>query len=387
MRAFPVKLPSGDRYWSVVDGELQVVPVADRWLRQLRFSKSRAELTTKAYAEAVALYLVWCQRTGRDWREATRDLGLFIVWLTYTPSGPVMPGQPLLGPGAKPARQEKQINKILTAVRGLMAFAVSVQEAPSVVIGQLYDVADASDLPLAAQSEDTGLTYRLGVQHRLQEPETQVDRASDEEIVAMFKACRNARDRLLVLLLSRVGLRRGQATGLHRSDCHLLMDSRALDCREQGAHLHVVRRQNANGAWSKSRASWIQPVDFLVVQAFEQYIDERCERLGAGGSDFLLVNLFRDPLGAPMQPDAVNELFEDLTRRAALKRPVAPHMLRHAMAGNAEDAGATMDELQALLGQKHPNSVRPYLHPSRERMRAAVDRVPSPRELTFGGDR
>ena len=56
-------------------------------------------------------------------------------------------------------------------------------------------------------------------------------------------------------------------------------------------------------------------------------------------------------------------------------------MLRHAMAGNAADAGASLDELQALLGHRSPYSSRPYLHPSAERLREAVARVPSPREL------
>ena len=386
MRAFPVRMPSGASYWTVIDDELQVVPVADQWLRHVRFGRSKAELTTKAYAGGAALYFIWCRRTGRDWRDAAQDLGLFMVWLKYTPTGDPVPGQLLLGPGAEPVRKERRINGILTAVRGLLTFAVSIKAVSPVVLGQIYEIADARDLPMEIQGEGTGLKVRVGVQHHLQEPETEVDRASDEEIVAMFQACRNSRDRLIILLLSRVGLRRGQVAGLRRSDCHLLMDSRTLGCKEEGAHLHIVRRENPNGAWSKSRRSWTQPVDFLVVQAHGQYIDERHERLGSAGSDFLLVNLFRNPLGAPMPPDAINELLEELNRRAGLDRPVAPHMLRHAMAGNASDAGTQLDVLQALLGQDHPESVRPYLHPSRTRLREAVDRVPSPRELIAGGD-
>jgi hypothetical protein len=61
------------------------------------------------------------------------------------------------------------------------------------VVGQLYEAADVRDLPVAARGEGAGLRYRIGVQHRLQEPEDPVDRASDEEIVALFRACRNAR--------------------------------------------------------------------------------------------------------------------------------------------------------------------------------------------------
>lgn len=380
MRAFPVDLPSGVRYWTVVDDDFEVVWVADQWLRFLRFGRSRAELTTKAYAEGVALYLLWCRITGRQWPQAARDMGLFMVWLKYTPSTPDgEPASVVLGPGAEPARRERRINGVLTAVRGLLSYAVSVGEAPRSVLGQIYELADSRDLPVEAQGEDSGLSYRLRAVHRVQEPEAEVDRATDEELVAMFLECRNARDRLVVLLHGRVGLRRGQVAGLRRSDCHLLPDSKALGCDYEGPHLHVRRRDNPNGAWSKSKKAWTQPVDFLVVQAFDQYIDERQQILGTGGSDFLLVNLFREPLAAPMTPDAMGELFERLGKRAKLSRKVGPHMARRAFGSNVSDAGGTLDEVQALLGQDHPESPRPYLIPDRSRLREAIERVPSPR--------
>ena len=66
MRAFPVRLPSGQRYWTVLDEDLQVVAVADDFLRQQRFGRDGAESTTKAYAHAIALFLRWCARTGRS---------------------------------------------------------------------------------------------------------------------------------------------------------------------------------------------------------------------------------------------------------------------------------------------------------------------------------
>ncbi|MFJ9296520.1 hypothetical protein ACIRPJ_21545 [Streptomyces asoensis] len=92
------------------------------------------------------------------------------------------------------------------------------------------ELAGSRDLPADAQGEDGGLFYRLRPVHSLREPETRVDRAADTELVAMFGACHSARDRLVVLLVSRVGLRRGQAAGLRRSDMYLLPDSRALGC-------------------------------------------------------------------------------------------------------------------------------------------------------------
>ncbi|MEU4358723.1 tyrosine-type recombinase/integrase [Streptomyces virginiae] len=386
MRAFPVTLPSGTRYSTVVDDELQVVPVADQWARHQRFGKSRAEFTTRTNAGGAALYLRWCRATARDWRTAARDLGLFMVWLKHVPARQDRRGALLSGPGGKPVRQERRINVVLSATRGLLSYAVSVGEAPRHVLGQIYELADSRDLPVEAQGEDSGLSYRLRARHRVQEPQSVLDRASDDEIVSMFLKCRCARDRLVVVLLARAGLRRGQAAGLRRSDCHMLPDSRALGCGYKGPHLHVRRRDNANGAWSKSRAAWIQPVDFLVVQAFDQYFDERFEFLGAGGSDFLLVNLFRGVIGAPMRPEAIYELFERLTRRAELPRAVVPHMARRAFGSNVSDAGGRLDEVQALLGQKNPESARPYVIPDQDRLREAVERVPSPRELHGRGE-
>jgi hypothetical protein len=70
VRVFPVVLPSGERYWTVLDEQLAVVEVADAFLRHARFGRDQAELTTKAYASAVALFLRWCGRTARDWRAA-----------------------------------------------------------------------------------------------------------------------------------------------------------------------------------------------------------------------------------------------------------------------------------------------------------------------------
>jgi integrase/recombinase XerD len=57
MRAFPVRLPSGARYWTVLGENLTVVPVTDSFLRYVRFGRDGAELTTKNYAGSIALFL------------------------------------------------------------------------------------------------------------------------------------------------------------------------------------------------------------------------------------------------------------------------------------------------------------------------------------------
>ncbi|WP_223839001.1 hypothetical protein [Saccharopolyspora pogona] len=39
------------------------------------------------------------------------------------------------------------------------------KEAPQWVLGAVYELADTRDLPLAAQSEDSGLFYRMRARH------------------------------------------------------------------------------------------------------------------------------------------------------------------------------------------------------------------------------
>ncbi|MFE3653582.1 site-specific integrase [Streptomyces sp. NPDC059152] len=75
-------MPSGIRCWTVVDDELALIHDADRFLRELRLARGRAESTTKAYAEGLALFLHWCERGGRDWRTAAEDMGLIMLLLS-----------------------------------------------------------------------------------------------------------------------------------------------------------------------------------------------------------------------------------------------------------------------------------------------------------------
>lgn len=384
MRAFLVRLPSGARYWTVLDNELAVVRVADRFLRHVRFGRDGAESTTKSYAHSLALFLRWCARTGRDWQVGVEQLGLFMTWLAHDgsslSSASACEGVVLAGPGGAPARGARRINGVLTAVRSMVVHAVADGQASGHLVPLLYELADDRDLPGAARGEDERMGWRMRARHRLHESERPVERASDADIVALLRACRSARDRLIVLLMARAGLRRGELCGLRRSDVHLLADSRALGCQVVRAHLHVLRREeNPNGAWAKSRRQRVVPLDFLIVQAFDTYVLERMSVPRAADGDFVVVNLFRAPIGAPMRPDAIGELLAAASGRAGLTQAVRPHQLRHAFGSNVVDAGAGIDVAADLLGHAAVASSQVYLHPDPSRLRAAVDAVPTPR--------
>ena len=287
----------------------------------------------------------------------------------------------LAGPGTGPVRGARRINAVLTAVRAMVMHAVAAGQASGHLVPLLYQLADDRDLPEAARGENAGMSWRMRARHRLHEPERPVDRAADADIVAVLGACCSARDRLIVLLMARAGLRRAEVLGLRRSDVHLLADSRVLGCEVARAHLHVVRREdNPNGAVAKSRRQRVVPLDFVTVQAFDTYEFERMRVPQAARSDFVLVNLFRGSLGAPMRLDAVNDLVAAASRRAGIDPVLRPHQLRHAFGSNAADAGNGIDVVASLLGHASVSSSQVYMHPDPARLREAVERVPSPRE-------
>ena len=385
MRAFLVRLPSGVRYWTVLDEDLRVVPVADGFLRQVRFGRDGAESTTRSYACSIALFLRWCARTGRSWQAGVEQLGLFMTWLAHagpqaSGAGAGSGGLVLSGPGGTPARGARRINVVLAAVRGMVVHAVAAGEAAGHLVPVLYEIADDRDLPGAARGEDGRMSWRMRARHRVREVEKPVERAADADIAAVVTACRSARDRLIVLLMARAGLRRGEVAGLRRSDVHLLGDSGPLGCDTPRAHVHVVRRgDNPNGAWAKSRRQRVAPLDFLTVQAFDTYQFERMSVPGASGSDLVFVNLFRAPVGAPMRLDAVNDLVAAASRRAGIDPVLRPHQLRHAFGSNVADAGGGIDVIASLLGHASVSSSQVYVHPDPARLREAVQRVPSPR--------
>ncbi|MCX5316675.1 tyrosine-type recombinase/integrase [Streptomyces sp. NBC_00154] len=87
-----------------------------------------------------------------------------------------------------------------------------------------------------------------------------------------------------------------------------------------------------------------------------------------------------------MTADSITELFGRLSARAGLSRNVTPRMLRRAAGSNLADAGGGQDEIAAMLDHARLSSAEPYLTAAPDRLRNAVDAVPSPRELAPGSD-
>ena len=245
MRAFVVRLPSGVRYWTVLDEQLCPHAEADAFLQYVRLGRDGAESTTQAYATSIALFLTCCAETGVDWRDSGPRLGWFMTWLAVVPAA---------GPGGTArSRGARRINAILAAVREFAKHAVAIGAAPASMLTALYQQDDDRWLPTELRRESGARVSRPRPRHRLQAPVTETIPATDQDLLEVLRVCGSARDRFIVLALSRLGLRRGELAGLHREDVHAMPDSSSLRCRVQRLHLHVRRRDdNQNQAWAGS---------------------------------------------------------------------------------------------------------------------------------------
>ncbi|MGA2014215.1 MAG: tyrosine-type recombinase/integrase [Solirubrobacteraceae bacterium] len=355
-------------YWTVYDGAYEPVAVADCYLRRLRFGCGRALGTTRVYAGNLAVFFEFCLGSGRSLRRGAFELDRFVHFLAVTA---IERG----GRGQGQLRSPERINHILTSVRELYREAVARGMLDGEVLPALFSVTQGFGLPVGVV-EDQQMTLHERPRHRLRvakrgRPQT----VSIEQFVGLMAACRTWRDRSILALLGRAGLRRGEAVSLRMSDVHLADSSLEVGCSERGPHLHVRRREDLDGGASKSLDPRIVPADDLLVFCLDQYLLERAAVSGAASCDRLLVNLDSAYRGRGMTPDRLGALLSSLSRRSGLDAAVTPHQLRHSFASELEAAGAGLVLIQELLGHRQITSTQVYVQPGAAALRAAVERA------------
>lgn len=356
----------GGVWWVVLDAELVVHREASAFLSCLQ-GADRSPHTVRAYAGRAALFLGWCAGQGVDWRRIElAQLARFKHWLevTVTRTG---------GP-----RSGTTVNAILTAVCELLRFCARSGLIEATVAERLSEPRWLRFTPPGFDTGESGQFRAVrarALKARAVAPFPEA--LTSGQLAAVLGCCRRPRESFLVILLRDTGLRIGEALGLRRADMHLLPDSRSLGCSVVGAHVHVRHRANPNGALAKSRFPRSVPVSDAVLVSYGDYQHERAELVGED-SEMVLVNLYHQPLGAPMTYRAAKGFFERLAGQCGF--PVRPHMLRHTAATNWVRAGVDLDVVRALLGHASLSSTTVYLHARDEDKRRAVEAVAAGRE-------
>lgn len=366
-RAFEFTTNAG-AYWSVIDdGTYETFALADQFLQYVRFGRGRAESTTRKYAEALALYLTYCARRGVEWTDP--DLTAFQMWLRVTPPLRRTAASTSRADSAIPVRGNNHINMISYAVAEMFKFAAAEGLWPADRLGTLFETAQVRVRAGDRRGGPASLVV-LRRRHRLRKLQSRRRDAPVDVVKALIGACRNSRDVFALTVLATTGLRRGEVLGLRLSDLHLLPASVTLGCQVEGPHLHVRPRENSNGARVKNGRPRTVPVSSALVHAYERYRTDRDACRQARDSDFVLVNLYREPLGEPIKLHALNELFVRLSRHVGV--PVTPHMLRHTFGTEAAKA-TSLDVIAELLGHADLRSTQTYLHPNTQRLRDAIE--------------
>lgn len=366
--------------WTIVDDHYVEHDRAATWLRVLVDGQGRSVGTARAYAGRLALFLTWAAAAGVDPVAPDVDqLAGFARWLERTPSRKHRPARQrrrapdpnvaVLGSARSPATVEG----ILAAVVEFVRFAAFRGWCEPVVADRLSYRAELRFPPPGwDRGERTGrptVTRRVVRRPRAERPPATLTR---DQVGALVDACSNCRDRFVVEALYSTGLRVAELCGLRLADLHLVPSAVHLGCQVDGAHLHVIRREdNENGALAKSIWPRVVPVTKDLVLCHDAYRFERDAVPAAAESDYLLVNLWRAPVGRALAPDGVERLFVRLSAKVGFR--ARPHMLRHSFA--SEVALATKDPalVKELLGHASVSSSDAYLHVRWDDMRAAVD--------------
>ena len=212
---------------------------------------------------------------------------------------------------------------------------------------KLQDVPHSEDLPFYDV-----LKIRQGYQNR-------PDALTHKQLKLIFNAidrntCLGIRDYAIYALMYLTGLRVGEIFELN-------MDSIDIKNKE----LHVL------GKGRKRRKLHLSDELFLVIS---EYLAVRKYFYNSDKTKALFVSKKGNRLAIRTMEDN----FKKLVRKAGLnvRFNVTCHTLRHTFASHLNDKDVEMLVIQSLMGHATSRSTEPYIHPSHEKIREAMERLP-----------
>lgn len=200
-----------------------------------------------------------------------------------------------------------------------------------------------------------------------------IEPLTSEQRQALIKAVESDRLSALFLVLLFMGLRRGEALGLHWQDINL--DARRLRVNEQ---LQRINKQLVLGSpkTEKSQRELTIPVP-VIASLSEHRKRQRVERMAAGPvwQDTGLV--FTTLVGSPVDPRNAKRVLDRLLRNAKLPH-CRLHDLRHQFASHMLACGVALKVVSDCLGHsKLAITANTYAHVSQDLIREAMDKAGS----------
>ncbi len=183
-----------------------------------------------------------------------------------------------------------------------------------------------------------------------------------DEVEKLFDAASNCRDKLLVRILWRTGIRVSELIGIKLSD---------VDFENRAIAIRIQKMRKKDGKVKELRRR--VPVDQGTLDMVKEYLEWRKQFPYKG--DLLF----------PITRQRVDQIFWKLGRRAGIReigdpfvsqhRKLHPHHLRHSFAVHCIKRGMSIERLQKILGHQSPTTTSVYLQYSVEDLHQDYDRV------------
>ncbi|MBI4368554.1 MAG: tyrosine recombinase XerC [Candidatus Omnitrophica bacterium] len=158
------------------------------------------------------------------------------------------------------------------------------------------------------------------------------------------------RNRAILETLYSSGIRVGELVGLNLEDVDLL--SGLVKVRGKGKKERIV------------------PLGSCAAKAIKEYLD-----VLSMDAERASVPLFLNRQKTRLTDRSVRRILLKCAQRAALKKDISPHTLRHTFATHLLDRGADLRSVQELLGHTHLSTTQIYTHVSAKRLREAYDQA------------
>jgi integrase/recombinase XerD len=154
------------------------------------------------------------------------------------------------------------------------------------------------------------------------------------------------RDKAIIELMYSTGIRVSELTGIRVGD--LQLDAGCLRCIGKGNKERLV------------------PVGKKALAVVESYLNKsRPELLKDNAS----AHLFLNQRGRPMDRITIWKMMGQYGKKAALRKPLKPHTLRHSFATHLLDRGADLRSVQMMLGHSDISTTQIYTHVVEERLK------------------
>ena len=198
------------------------------------------------------------------------------------------------------------------------------------------------------------LAASMGLELKIKKPKrvkTERSYLSVAEARAMLDVCSTQRDKAIIALLLYTGLRSNELCSTEIED---------LDSKN---HILMVRDHGQGIKNYTERNVIIAPDGMKILEGWTSVrpIDKD-------------PNLFLNIYGKRLSQKQLQNIVNNVARRAGIEKHVYPHLLRHTCASNMIKSGVPITEVMLQLGHKSLQSTMIYLHGDIKTLKENIDK-------------